>query len=358
MKSASTSYSIFSGAGKYWLRTIIYIAIFWTLIDIIAVLLFKESSNKSPFKSGLLREFAVFVMSCGMGYLFVFKLKNVFRNQSPVINFIFKSLILLIAAFSINFLVHFIDSILINNKGIKEALQISINDITKIKLLLQKIIYWMILFVITQLYIEINEKYSPGVFIDILTGKYMQPKIEKRIIMFMDLKDSTPIAEKLGHVENFKFIRDFIFHVSMAMIEHDGRIYQYVGDEVVVSWLFEKNNTKKCMASIIEARKNLNKYGDEFRRKYDITPEFRVGIHMGDVTVGEIGVIKKDLAMSGDTMNTTARIRSACNELNQKFIMSKDFMENSELTEWQGESLGIVDLKGKANGIELFSLKI
>jgi adenylate cyclase len=208
------------------------------------------------------------------------------------------------------------------------------------------------------LYIEINEKYSPGVFIDIITGKYMQPKIEKRIIMFIDLKDSTPIAEKLGHVENFKFIRDFIFHVSMAIIEHDGRIYQYVGDEIVVSWLFETKNTRKCMASIIEARRNLQKYSDEFRRKYDIIPEFRVGIHMGEVTVGEIGVIKKDLAMSGDTMNTAARIQNACNELNQKFIMSKDFMDNSDLKEWQGESLGIVDLKGKASGIELFSLKI
>ena len=144
----------------------------------------------------------------------------------------------------------------------------------------------------------------------------------------------------------------------MAMIEHDGRIYQYVGDEVVVSWLYDKNNTRKCLASIIEARRNLQQNGNHFRRRYDIIPEFRVGIHMGEVTVGEIGVIKKDLAMSGDTMNTTARIRSACNELNQKFIMSKDFMENSDLKEWQGESLGIVDLKGKTSGIELFSLKI
>ena len=358
MKSSSTSYSIFSGVGKYRIRTIFYIAIFWTCIDIVAILLFKDGSVKSPIKSGLLREFAVFIMSSVMGYLFVFRLKNVFSKQSAVINFIFKSIILVIAAFTLNFLVHFVDTLLISGKGTRAALQISISEILQLKILLQKITYWMILFIITQLYIEINEKYSPGVFIDIITGKYMQPKIEKRIIMFMDLKDSTPIAEKLGHVENFKFIRDFIFHVSMAMIEHDGRIYQYVGDEVVVSWLFEKKNTKKCMASIIEARKNLNKYGDEFRRKYDIMPEFRVGIHMGDVTVGEIGVIKKDLAMSGDTMNTTARIRSACNELNQKFIMSKDFMENSELTEWQGESLGIVDLKGKAQGIELFSLKI
>lgn len=358
MKSSRSTYSIFSGVGKYRLRIILYIAVFWTLIDLVAVLLYKDAISGSPFKSTVLREVAVFLISCAMGYLFVFTLRNVFCKQPPFINFIFKSIILLFAAFTINFLVHFVDHVVVSGQGIGESVEKSINDMLLLKVLLQKIIYWMILFIITQLYIEINQKYSPGVFLDIITGKYMQPKIEKRIIMFMDLKDSTPIAEKLGHVENFKFIRDFIFHVSVAMIEHDGRIYQYVGDEVVVSWLYDKKNIKKCMASIIEARKNLQKHGDHFRRQYDIMPEFRVGIHMGDVTVGEIGVIKKDLAMSGDTMNTTARIRNACNELNQKFIMSKDFMENTDLREWQGESLGIVDLKGKATGIELFSLKI
>ena len=358
MKPLTSTYSIFSGVGKYRMRTIGYIAVFWTLIDFVAIQLLKDENIKSSFRSCLLREIAVFIMSCVMGYLFVFTLKNVFRKRSPVINFIFKSIILLLAAFLINFLIHFVDSVFIIGKGTQEALRISFNEIMQIRLLMQKILYWIILFAITQLYIEINEKYSPGVFIDIIRGKYMQPKTEKRIIMFIDLKDSTPIAEKLGHVEYFKFIRDFIFHVSMALIEHDGRIYQYVGDEIVVSWLYEKKNTKKCMASIIEARKNLQKCGDQFRRRYDIIPEFRVGIHMGEVTVGEIGVIKKDLAMSGDTMNTTARIRSACNELNQKFIMSKDFMDASDLTAWQGESLGIVDMKGKATGIELFSLKI
>ncbi len=358
MKSSTSSYSIFSSVSKYRFRTILYIAIFWTMIDIAVTLLLKESNSNNPFKSLLYREIAVFIMSSVMGYLFVFTLRNVFRNKSAFVNFIFKSIILLFAAFLMNFLVHFIDSVFIMGKGAQHAFEFFLNEITGTRSLIQKILYWLILFTITQLYIEINEKYSPGVFMDIIMGKYIQPKIEKRIIMFMDLKDSTHIAEKLGHVENFKFIRDFIFHVSMAIIEHDGKIYQYVGDEIVVSWLFEKKNINKCMASIIEARRNLQKHSDQFRRRYDIVPEFRVGIHMGDVTVGEIGVIKKDLAMSGDTMNTTARIRSACNELNQKFIMSKDFMENSDLKEWQGESLGVVDLKGKSNGIELFSLKI
>jgi adenylate cyclase len=112
------------------------------------------------------------------------------------------------------------------------------------------------------------------------------------------------------------------------------------------------------MDSLIEARKLLQKNGERFRRKFGITPDFRVGIHVGEVTIGEIGLIKKDLAMSGDTMNTTARIRSACSELKQKFIVSKDFNDVIDLKAWQSESLGIVDLKGKDKGIELFALKI
>lgn len=359
MKSL-VSYSRVSGVGKYRVRTILSIAVFWTVIDAVAIILLKTGNTRSPFQSLALRETAVFLMSLVMGYLFVYTLKNVLRKKSAFVNFIFKSVVLLAAAFLMNFLVHYVDMVLISGKGTGRAFDFFASEFSDTRVLIQKILYWLILFVITQLYIEINEKYSPGVFLDIILGKYMQPKVEKCIVMFIDLKDSTTIAEKLGHEENFKFIRDFIYHVSLALIEHGGRIYQYVGDEIVVSWRFDtkKKNIRCCMASIIEARRNLQRSGEEFRRRYNITPEFRVGIHMGDVTIGEIGVIKKDLAMSGDTMNTTARIRSACTELTQKFIMSKDFMENSELTQWQGESLGVVDLKGKASGIELFSLKI
>ena len=358
MKNIASTYSFFSSVGKYRLRTILYIAIFWTIIDIIVTFFLNDAKTASPFKSILLREVAVFIMSSIMGYLFVFTLRNLFRNKSAVVNFIIKTVILLFAAFAMNFLIHFIDTVFVFGKTPQHAIQLFFEDNLQSKRLVKKILYWLVLFVTTQLYIEINEKYSPGVFIDIILGKYMQPKVEKRIIMFIDLKDSTPIAEKLGHIENFKFIRNFIFHVSMAIIENDGRIYQYVGDEIVISWLYEKKNTKKCMASIIEARKNIQKNGQYFRRNFGMIPDFRVGIHLGEVTVGEIGVIKKDLAMSGDTMNTTARIRSACNELNHKYIMSKDFVDGSDIKEWQGESLGIIDLKGKSEGIELFSLNI
>jgi len=358
MADIDKSYSNFSGLSKYKFRSVLYIAIFWTLIDVFMMLLSDLEHLSSPIKGILLREVFVFVMSLILGYLFVFTLKKLFRKYPLWINFIFKSFLLLVTAFFMNFLVHFTENLFIQKMGLVNSMRTFFNESLQPEWLLQKTFYWIILFIVTQLYMEINEKYSPGVFVDILMGKYFNPKVENRIVMFLDLKDSTPIAEKLGHQQYFLFIREFIYHVSMALIEYDGRIYQYVGDEIVVSWPSDKKNVKYALASVIEARKNVQRNSERFRRKFNIVPEFRVGIHIGDVTVGEIGIIKKDLAMSGDTMNTTARIRSACNELNQKFIVSKEIIDYSDMKDWQSESLGIVDLKGKAAGLELFSLKI
>ena len=342
---------------KYRFRRVIYIAIFWTSIDLLVTVL-----SNTPVKSLMvnleIRAVLVFPFSLIMGYLFVFTLKNIFRNKPMLINFLMKSLIVLMGALFMNFIIQFVDNLFINHQPFKQIMQHFSDGRMDLKWFLRQTLYWIILFIITQLYLEVNDKYSPGVFVDILRGKYISPKVENRIVMFIDLKDSTPIAEKLGHEQNFLFIRDFICYVSTGLIEYNGIIYQYVGDEVVVSWLDNKKNIKNCLNAVIESRKNIQKNSTNFKRRYGIIPEFRVGIHVGEVTVGEIGVIKKDLAMSGDTMNTTARIRSACNELNEKFIVSKDFVDKSDLTDWQAESLGKVELKGKALEIELFSLKI
>lgn len=337
---------------------VFFIALFWTITDVVVVLLFNRLSTRDAFTGMVVRELIVFLMSIFMGYLLVFVLRQLFRNFYLWVALLCKSMILVAAAFCINLLLYAVNSISLLGRPIGNSLRRFYQEIQDIHQLMQMLAYWMVLIVVTQLIIEINEKYSPGVFMDILLGKYVKPKIENRIVMFIDLKDSTPMAEKLGHNKYFYFIREFIFHVSNALIEYDGRIYQYVGDEIVVSWRFNRTNMRHCIKSLVAARQNLNRNGTHFRRHYGSVPEFRVGIHVGDVTVGEIGVIKKDIAMSGDTMNTTARIRSACSELNQNFIVSKEFIDNIYLENWQSESLGVVELKGKANGLELFCLKI
>jgi adenylate cyclase len=107
----------------------------------------------------------------------------------------------------------------------------------------------------------------------------------------------------------------------------------------------------------LDCKRILQRNKNYFKKQYGLVPEFRAGIHTGEITIGEIGVIKKDLAMSGDTMNTAARLRSATSEFDQKVIISKDFAAQTNLKNWHVIELGLADLKGKESAMELFALK-
>jgi len=67
------------------------------------------------------------------------------------------------------------------------------------------IVLWELIAAITIVVLHINEKYGQGVFFKLLIGKYYRPKVENRIFMFLDIKSSTTIAEKLGHKNGFAY---------------------------------------------------------------------------------------------------------------------------------------------------------
>jgi adenylate cyclase len=281
------------------------------------------------------------------------------RNIPLWFGLLIKLIVLVGAAFLLNFILHFTYIWLIEKEPLTTELGHSYYRIFQTSLFVSQMFRWLITFLITILLIEVNEKYSPGVFLSILAGRYITPKIEKRTVMFIDLVDSTTIAEQLGHKKYFRFIRDFIYFISLALLENDGQIYQYVGDEVVASWIVKKPNAnRKCLQALLDCKRILQRNKNYFKKQYGIIPEFRAGIHTGEITIGEIGVIKKDLAMSGDTMNTAARLRSATSELNQTVIISKDFAAQTNLKNWESVNLGLVDLKGKESAMELYALKL
>jgi adenylate cyclase len=367
----NTTYSALKAPGsrrkKLNRRLIFIIALAWTTVDFLFFLWRKTSGLLSEkyyqpdinfSKELLLRELNVFVISLFIGWILVKVLKNYLRDSSLGVNLLVKTLILIGAALIMNFFIYVTYEWLINGHTLRNAIEKLGDNIFQNNWLLKKMPEWGVFFIFTMLGIEINEKYSPGVFLDIMLGKYLQPKEERRIIVFLDLRDSTPIAEKLGNKEYFKFIRDFISYISAGFIENDARIYQYVGDEVVVWWPESKENARKAISALLTARKILNKETDRFKQRYGTIPEYKTGLHTGLVTVGQVGIVKKDLVMSGDAMNTTARIRDACTETHHKYIASKDLIDLLDMEEWQAEPMGPTDLKGKNQDIELFALKI
>ena len=97
MLTSAPKFSIFQGIKKYRIRRVIFIALFWTLIDSITTIL-NYNATQNHTKSIITRELLVFLMSGIMGYLFVYTLRNIFKDRPILINFFAKTFILLFAA--------------------------------------------------------------------------------------------------------------------------------------------------------------------------------------------------------------------------------------------------------------------
>ena len=207
-------------------------------------------------------------------------------------------------------------------------------------------------------YTEVSENLGQGILNNFFTGKYHTPKEEERIFMFLDMKSSTTIAENIGHVKYFEMLREYYSDLSDPIVKYSGEIYQYVGDEIVVSWKLksglQNNNCVQCFFAMKEAiRKQARKYNE----KFGLLPEFKAGFHLGKVTTGEIGVIKKDIIFTGDVLNTTARIQGLCNTYKVDILISGDLMKKLHLhSQFQIKTLGENELRGRDEKIELFTI--
>ena len=67
--------------------------------------------------------------------------------------------------------------------------------------------------------------------------------------------------------------------------------------------------------------------GRVYEREFGLRPDFRAGLHCGPVAVGELGYLKKEIALIGDTMNAAARIVEACRAADKRVLGSAVLLE-------------------------------
>lgn len=205
----------------------------------------------------------------------------------------------------------------------------------------------------------VNDKFGRGQLINTLIGTYRKPREKKRIFMFLDLKSSTTIAEELGHFKYSQLIQDCFYDLNKIVNRYGAAIYQYVGDEAVLTWPFEKGiRNNNCIDIFFYYELVLKRKSKYYRKKYNITPEFKAGVHGGKLIVAEVGSIKKEIAYHGDVINTTSRIQELCNKYDKQFLISKELLDEINLRKkYQSVEIGEMLLKGKQAPIKIHSVE-
>ena len=225
--------------------------------------------------------------------------------------------------------------------------------------ILSYMIYCILVSILIGFIGQVNDKFGPGILLPMFMGKYHHPLEEDKILMFIDLTGSTIFAERLGHIKYSHFIQDFLFDLNVAANQCDGSIYQYVGDEAVISWDKENGiNNQNCISIFFVFLDIIQAKSDYYISHYGEIPTFKAGANFGRVMVAEVGYLKKEIAFHGDTINTAARIRGMCHHYGKDFLISESLRNAlKENSEYIYESQGIAELKGKEGKVELFSVE-
>ena len=219
--------------------------------------------------------------------------------------------------------------------------------------------YFFIVGTLIEIFHEIDRKLGKGVLLKFLLGRYYKPKEETRIFLFMDLKSSTYYAEKLGHFKYSRLIQDCFKDISKAVQVNKAEIYQYVGDEVVLTWKINDGIVNlRCLQVFYDFLDILEKKKEYYQKTYGMIPIFKAGVHSGKVMVAEVGELKSEIAYHGDAINTASRIQGLCNSYKSRLLISGDLLAelNKKNEKFDGYiSLGAVLLTGKKMPTELYS---
>jgi adenylate cyclase len=204
----------------------------------------------------------------------------------------------------------------------------------------------------------VSKKLGPGVLMNWMLGRYYQPRQEERIFMFLDMRDSTTLAEQMGDMKFSALVREFLNDLSFPVLKSKGEVSHYIGDEAVLCWKIERGlKDAHCLQMFFLMQETLESRRAYYEKEFGLVPTFKAGAHVGSVVATQVGEIKSEIVFHGDVLNTSARIQGLCNDLGDDFLISRELRDRLELGEkFAAVSRGEHELKGKALPVEVFAV--
>lgn len=195
---------------------------------------------------------------------------------------------------------------------------------------------------------------------NIALGRYHRSRIEERFFLFIDIVGSTPLAERLGPASVHGFLNRVFQIASDPIDDYGGDVYQYVGDEVVITWTLAKGRlSARPIACYFAVKRALDLAIKDFEREFGAIPQLRAALHAGPVITGEVGGSRRAIVFHGDVMNTTSRIENATRELHRAFLVSEDALNRIEGKEaYLTVDLGQQQLRGRAAPVRVYAVEL
>lgn len=177
-------------------------------------------------------------------------------------------------------------------------------------------------------------------------------------IWFSDLRESTPLAERLERDEFIAALNCYFDATAGAVEAEGGEVLRFIGDAVLAIFPVGDEPAGLACAKAVRAARNacsrLAAANDERRSRGEAELAFGLGLHLGDLMFGNIGIPKRlEFSVIGPAANEVARLEAASKQLGRTVLGTRAFVENLD-TAW--DPLGPQDLRGVGTKVEVFAM--
>ena len=189
--------------------------------------------------------------------------------------------------------------------------------------LLYALPFFVVVAVAVQFMVQMSRIIGGNALLYFVGGAYREPVREERIFLFVDLVGSTKLAEELGSARYYELLRRFVDDLTEPILESRGEIYQYAGDEVVVTWRLDQGAKEGgCVQCFFDMERVIERHRASYEADFGVVPQFRAGLHGGEVVAGELGSIKQSIVFVGDILNTAARLEDYAKQAGERLVVS------------------------------------
>jgi adenylate cyclase len=175
----------------------------------------------------------------------------------------------------------------------------------------------------------------PHVGSDFVRNRHRINVGEERYVvsMFVDMRGSTSLSQKRLPFDIVFLINRFVDAVSRGISEAGGQPNQFAGDGVLALFGLKTEPEMACRQALRAAAlvaSNVAQLNHQFATEVRESIQYGIGIHGGDVIVGDIGFRGHTVFTAlGDSVNAAARLQDMTKTLNCKVVVSEEVCKSA-----------------------------
>jgi adenylate cyclase len=198
-------------------------------------------------------------------------------------------------------------------------------------------------------------------------GSYVDPGVAERVleegellegrelevtVMFVDIRDFTPFAERSSARETVSFLNEFFDLVVPVVLEHGGHADKFLGDGLLAVFGAPERAGDHADRALEAACAIVRAIAERFQGRLEVG----IGLNSGPVVVGSVGGGGRlEFTVIGDPVNVAARVEKATRETGDPVLLTDATRCLLERVDVELEPRGEVPLKGKSDPVSVYA---